>query len=195
MRRVHIIPVIFSALGILGFSCRIADADNVYDQCVLGLMYGQGPYMLPRAEKICREQFPPQPPPPAAPKETLLTQEVQYNVCSGPGEELAICIPDPPSDKYITRVIGYFTNTTPCVIDYNGPIPFTGSSYAGYKTLIKYNPVELSEGLFLTTAEKTIFSNTYYFIYNSKMKQTNCYRVEILGYENCHSSFFSYSCP
>jgi hypothetical protein len=197
MRRVHITPLLFSILVSFGSSCQIANAGDGYDECVMGLMYGQGPYMLPRASKICRDQFPPQPPPPAAPTETILTQQINYDLCSQPGEELAICINNPPDDKFITRVIAYLTNASPCVISYDGQIPYTSSSYADHKTHVRYNPVELSEGLFLTTGSKSMFSNTYYFIYNEKMKEVNCYRIEILGYENCSKSVFSwngYSC-
>ena len=191
MRCIQIFKAMFSAFGVLGFSCQVADAGSDYDECVMGKMVHQNIYMLPLAQKICREQFPPQAPPPPAPIETVLTQQIHYDVCSQPGSELAICIPNPPGDEYITRVIAYFTNASPCMIDYTGTIPYTSSSYAGYKTLIKYNPRELSEGLFLTTGEKSMFSNTYYFVYNNKMKNANCYRVEILGYRNCYSSVFS----
>lgn len=175
MNHSQISAITFSILGLLGF-CRTATASSEFDLCVMSQMQGQNIYMLPLAQKLCRDLLPPAPPP--APVETELTQEIEYNICSNQGdEELSICLTKPPTDKYITRVVGFFAMRNPCII-----------TEQSYPTLYKTRLQRMSDDLYFVRAREPFFTSNKY-TFGLKSSAYNCYRIEILGYRNCHASW------
>jgi hypothetical protein len=132
MKRTNLFLLIFTIPYTIGYNSRIASASEDFDECVMGQMAGQNIYMLPLAQKICREMLPPAPRETVQPVETDLTQEIEHNICSTQGEEIpSICIPNPPKDKVISRVVGFFGNRNPCIIDEQVPLELSGKRIIG----------------------------------------------------------------
>ena len=182
MNRTHIAAVTIGYLGSVFCTCQIAKADTAFDECVMGQMQGQNIYMLPMAQSICRKLLPP------PPVEIALTQEISYNVCSSVGEELAICISNPPRNKYITRVVGYFANRSPCTIpEDTGPFPATPMRVGGPGSPFR-KITFTNDDVFVVVDGKSIFTGKYCIEVDPA--KYDCYSVQILGYENCSSDWF-----
>jgi len=176
MYRNQILVLTLCSLACVGYANTSATAGwfgpSNYDECVLNKMKGQGPYMLPRAQQTCRDQFPL---PPAPPRPVRLNAKfIKYQLYgAADSNEISLRITDKPVGYASTKVVGNCADKSTCDVDNN-------SEYENFM-INQFGPSDSNNWLHMSSKRTDTPDN---FTFEHAVNQFYCYRLDFYGFVN-----------